>query len=538
MPTIQRVQAEVERINSSHILPPGVRIERIYDRKDLIDITTSTVLHNMVIGIALIFFLQWLFLGNLRSAVIVGMTIPFALFFAVGILVIRGESANLLSVGAIDFGLIVDATVIMVESIFRWLSGHGNREATEEAIRTLPPAGLHGKRLAIFHAAADVNRSIFFAAGIIIAGFIPLFTLSGVEGHIFGPMAQTYAYALAGGLIATFTVTPALSALILPEHVKETETFVVRALHRVYTPMLGFSIRHKAVDRWQRDRSAYRGCRLRRALARTGVPAEARGGQSLGARHAAVDDLARGGQHLRQPDAPGRLQLPGGGIRRLPARPAGRRHRRRRLLQRGVVRAAEAQERMAPQGRQGRPDRRGADQAAGRIPRRGIQLLAIPAGQRRRGGFRREGRELDQAVRQRPSGHLRYGRQDQIGAGDGSRRHRSCGVHLARPADRADRHRPQARLALRPEPGRHQRDDQDGDRRRFRRRSVRAEQRPAFPDRRAACAGVQERAWRTSAISRSRCRIPSGSAQNANAAQDVRARADRRSPRAGSCKFR
>ena len=247
MPTIQRVQREVERINRSNILPSGVRIERIYDRKDLIDITTSTVLHNMVIGIALIFFLQWTFLGNLRSAVIVGMTIPFALFFAVGILVMRGESANLLSVGAIDFGLIVDATVIMVESIFRWLSGHGNEEATEEAIQTLPPAGLHGKRLAIFHAASDVNRSIFFAAGIIIAGFIPLFTLSGVEGHIFGPMAQTYAYALAGGLIATFTVTPALSALILPDHVKETETIVVRALHRVYTPMLGFSIRHKAI---------------------------------------------------------------------------------------------------------------------------------------------------------------------------------------------------------------------------------------------------------------------------------------------------
>jgi cobalt-zinc-cadmium resistance protein CzcA len=246
MPTIQRVQQEVERINSGNILPSGVRIERIYDRKDLIDITTSTVLHNMIVGIGLIFLLQWAFLGNLRSAVIVGMTIPFALFFAVGILVIRGESANLLSVGAIDFGLIVDATVIMVESIFRWLSGHGNQQASEEAIRTLPPAGLHGKRLAIFHAAADVNRSIFFAAGIIIAGFIPLFTLSGVEGHIFGPMAQTYAYALAGGLIATFTVTPALSALILPEHVKETETFVERVLHRMYTPMLNFSIRYKA----------------------------------------------------------------------------------------------------------------------------------------------------------------------------------------------------------------------------------------------------------------------------------------------------
>ena len=121
-PTIARVDALVKSINGSGILPPGVRIERIYDRKDLIDTTTSTVLHNMVIGIVLIVLLQWLFLGDLRSAVIVGATIPFALFFAVIILVLRGESANLLSVGAIDFGLIVDATVIMVEAIFRRLS--------------------------------------------------------------------------------------------------------------------------------------------------------------------------------------------------------------------------------------------------------------------------------------------------------------------------------------------------------------------------------------------------------------------------------
>src|ERR1700704_1357333 len=205
MPTIKRVEREVERINNASILPPGVRIERIYDRKDLIDITTRTVLHNMAFGIVLIFLLQWVFLGNLRSAVIVGATIPFALFFAIGIMVLRGESANLLSVGAIDFGLIVDATVLMVESIFRRL-GHAGPGSDDG----LPSAGLSGKLSAIFQAGTVVSRSIFFAAGIIIAGFIPLFTLSGVEGHIFGPMAKTYAYALAGGLLATFTVTPAL----------------------------------------------------------------------------------------------------------------------------------------------------------------------------------------------------------------------------------------------------------------------------------------------------------------------------------------
>src|SRR3954468_3608383 len=243
MPTIKRVEREVERINNANILPPGVRIERIYDRKDLIDITTKTVLHNMAFGIALIFLLQWMFLGNLRSALIVAATIPFALFFAVGILVLRGESANLLSVGAIDFGLIVDATVIMVESIYRRLG-----QATAPVGTSGAAAGLRtGKLSAIYYAASDVNRSIFFAAGIIIAGFLPLFTLSGVEGHIFGPMAKTYAYALAGGLLATFTVTPAISAILLPDHVRETETIVVRVLHRIYTPVLHFAVNNKPI---------------------------------------------------------------------------------------------------------------------------------------------------------------------------------------------------------------------------------------------------------------------------------------------------
>jgi cobalt-zinc-cadmium resistance protein CzcA len=241
MPTIKRVEREVERINNSNILPPGVRIERIYDRKELIDITTRTVLHNMAFGILLIFALQWVFLGNLRTALIVAATIPFALFFAVGILVLRGESANLLSVGAIDFGLVVDGTVIMVESIYRRLG------MSAAAIAVSAAEGLSGKLSAIFLAASDVNRSIFFAAGIIIAGFLPLFTLSGVEGHIFAPMAKTYAYALAGGLLATFTVTPAISAMLLPEHVTETETWIVRALHRLYAPALRLAVGNRVL---------------------------------------------------------------------------------------------------------------------------------------------------------------------------------------------------------------------------------------------------------------------------------------------------
>ena len=240
-PTLELVHKEIERINSGSVLPPGVRIARIYDREDLIKVTTETVLHNMVVGILLIFFLQWLFLGDLRSALIVAATIPFALFFAVALLVLQGESANLLSVGAIDFGLVVDATVIMVESIFRGLSEHGSGRA---------PGTHHSfsdKLAAISDAAFSVSRSIFFAAAIIIAAFLPLFTLQGVEGHIFGPMAKTYAYAIAGGLLATFTVSPALSALLLPDQVEETHTFLVRALHAIYTPVLRFAVNSRGL---------------------------------------------------------------------------------------------------------------------------------------------------------------------------------------------------------------------------------------------------------------------------------------------------
>src|SRR5438270_10490943 len=243
-PTRLRVEQLVASINRSSILPPGVHIERIYDRKDLIDITTATVLHNMVVGILLIVLLQWIFLGDLRSALIVGATIPFALFFAVIILVLRGESANLLSVGAIDFGLIVDATIIMVEAIFRRLTQTTPPAESEQ----MSPDTLFGmKSHAILSAAADVSRSIFFAAAIIIAAFLPLFTLSGVEGNIFGPMARTYAYALAGGLLATFTVTPALSAIILPSHMEETETWIMAFLHRVYMPVLGWAVANRGL---------------------------------------------------------------------------------------------------------------------------------------------------------------------------------------------------------------------------------------------------------------------------------------------------
>jgi cobalt-zinc-cadmium resistance protein CzcA len=237
MPTITAVQQEVADINASSILPPGVHLERVYDRSDLIRLTIHTVLENLVAGIALIFLLQWVFLGNLRSAIIVAATIPFALAFAILILVLQGESANLLSVGALDFGLVVDASVIMVENIFRHMVERSAHVESGRGHYTMA-----SRFSAVLGASHEVSRGIFFAAAIIIASFLPLFTLTGVEGHIFGPMAKTYAYAISGGLIATFTVAPVLATMLLPDKLSEAETWIVAKLRRAYEPAAAFAL--------------------------------------------------------------------------------------------------------------------------------------------------------------------------------------------------------------------------------------------------------------------------------------------------------
>src|SRR6185295_17010963 len=241
MDVVTRVRAAIERINNDGSLPPGVRIEPFYDRGELVAITVRTVLHNMLFGVALIFLIQWIFLGNLRCALIVSATIPVALFLAVIITVLRGESANLLSVGAIDLGIIVDSTVIIMENIFRHLSGHAPRATTDRE------AGLSDKLNRILAAAVEVDKAIFFSVIITIAAFLPLFTMQGVEGQIFGPMARTYAYALLGAVIATFTVTPVLSSILLPDRVNEVETFVVRHIRGVYEIVLPLCVRRSFV---------------------------------------------------------------------------------------------------------------------------------------------------------------------------------------------------------------------------------------------------------------------------------------------------
>ena len=252
---IPRVQAEVEKLNTDGSLPPGVKIVPYYDRSSLVGITTRTVLHNLIFGCLLVFFIQWIFLGDLRSAIIVSANIPFALFFAIILLVLQGEDANLLSLGAVDFGIIVDSAVIMMENIYRnFQSGPEQRQTLlqhlSEGYWGPDPTSVHGRsaprwteRLRIIFASGlQVDKAVFFTAAITVTAFVPLFTMQGVEGQIFGPMARTYGYALAGALLATFTVTPVLASLLLPQHIQETETVIVRTLRRGYTPVLRWAL--------------------------------------------------------------------------------------------------------------------------------------------------------------------------------------------------------------------------------------------------------------------------------------------------------
>lgn len=259
---LPRVEKEIEKINTDGTLPPGVKVVPYYDRGSLVDVTTHTVLHNLVFGCLLVFFIQWIFLGDLRSALIVSANIPFALFFAIIILVLRGEDANLLSLGAVDFGIIVDSAVILVENIFRIFQG--NQTQKNQVLGHLAegywgddPTSVAGSKgisqmwtrrmRLILISVLQVDKAIFFTATITVTAFVPLFTMQGVEGQIFGPMARTYGYALGGALFATFTITPVLASLMMPKKIEEVETWIVRGIRFVYEPVLRASLRNLAI---------------------------------------------------------------------------------------------------------------------------------------------------------------------------------------------------------------------------------------------------------------------------------------------------
>ena len=194
---LKGVEAKTQELNQN-ILPPDVKVHAYYDRSDLVELTIATVEHNMLLGMALVFLVLMAFLVSIRAAVIVALTIPLSLLFSFIFLHAQGIPANLLSIGAIDFGILIDGTLVMVENIFREL---GVREGQTYDLRQV-----------ILEAAKDVDRPIFYSVAVIIAGYLPIYALSGPSGKLFKPMADTVAIALIGALILTLTLVPVLCA--------------------------------------------------------------------------------------------------------------------------------------------------------------------------------------------------------------------------------------------------------------------------------------------------------------------------------------
>ncbi|HZR46897.1 MAG TPA: CusA/CzcA family heavy metal efflux RND transporter, partial [Candidatus Manganitrophaceae bacterium] len=221
--TLARVREKVAEVNGS-ILPNGATVTPYYDRMDLIKTTTHTVLKNLTEGMVLVVLILLLFLGNIRSALIVAVTIPLSLLCAFILMHHNGIPANLLSLGAVDFGIIVDAAVIMVENIFRHLAE--KRQNSEAAEATL------------FSAIQEVQRPIFLSTSIIVAAYIPLFAMKGIEGRIFTPMAYTMGFALIAALILSMTLAPVLSSFFLTKGPLHERTVVMTPIRRVFMPLL------------------------------------------------------------------------------------------------------------------------------------------------------------------------------------------------------------------------------------------------------------------------------------------------------------
>lgn len=224
--------AEVQKF-----LPQDVKLEVLYDRTELVDNVIRTVEHNLLAGALLVIAILFAFLGNLRAGLIVAAAIPLSMLFAANFMLQARISASLLSLGAVDFGLIVDGAVVMMENAMRRLSGRQHelgrpltKEEREEVLRSAP---------------LEVARPVAFGVGIIMIVFLPILTLEGIEGKMFKPMALTLIFALLGSLILALTLTPVLASMFLPKHVKEQEPWLVRLAHRIYAPALGLVLRFR-----------------------------------------------------------------------------------------------------------------------------------------------------------------------------------------------------------------------------------------------------------------------------------------------------
>jgi cobalt-zinc-cadmium resistance protein CzcA len=225
--TLAGIHKRIDYIRANHILPPGMDIRQYYDRGDLVKLTTRTVLENLLVGMLLVSVVLYLFLGHLRAAVITAFNIPLALLVAFTGLVGTHTPANLISLGAVDFGIVVDSTVIMMENIFRHLGAHGRGTMVER----------------IEQGANEVAGPMTFATLIIGVAFLPLFTMTGVAGVIFSPMATTYAFAIGGAIFLALTLTPVLAAKFIPAQTEEKDPPVVRLIHAIYTPLFAMVLR-------------------------------------------------------------------------------------------------------------------------------------------------------------------------------------------------------------------------------------------------------------------------------------------------------
>ena len=230
LPTLRKVKEKIDELNHTPgQLLPGVKIETHYEQTDLINHTTETVRENLATGMVLVTLVLLMFLSNVRSALIVAINIPLALLFAFSVLFLRGQSANLLSIGAVDFGIIVDSSVIMVENIYRHLS------AGEYMDLSLKER--------ILRACHEVEKPLFFSTLIMVCAFIPLFTMQGPEGQIFGPMAQTYAFALGGALLLALTLSPALCLIAFRNLKAAPDNVVVRWMKAGYLRQVELCLR-------------------------------------------------------------------------------------------------------------------------------------------------------------------------------------------------------------------------------------------------------------------------------------------------------
>jgi len=239
-PTLDGIHKKVDELNN-HILPEGVKVVPMLDRSDLLHYTLHTVLHNLGEGMILVTIILLLFLGNVRAALIVAVTIPFALLFASIFLNLSNIPANLISLGALDFGMVVDGAVVMVENIVRHLSRSGNANGANTAMGSKTPVEM------IREACHEVQRPVFYAIAIIITAYMPIFTLQRVEGRLFRPMAWTVAFALLGAMTFSILIAPVLCAIFFSKGVKEWHNPVLVYLTNRYRSSLRWAVEHRVL---------------------------------------------------------------------------------------------------------------------------------------------------------------------------------------------------------------------------------------------------------------------------------------------------